>query len=158
MTRIQLIIPGDPVPMPRARVVNGHAYTPPEAVAAKQRVAHAARLVQVPLFVGPLSIEVDVYLAGRVRFDKRGSGDWDNYAKLAADALEGIAYANDAAIISGTGRKHPADASGARMVIVLEGETGEPAPKKKRTLRLVEPKPSKDWKALASPASYRRNT
>jgi hypothetical protein len=92
---------------------------------------------------------VDAYLSTEgVTYWKRGSGDWDNYAKLVADALEGIAFANDAQVVDGRCRKHPAVDGRPRLEVVLEGTPGEPCQPKAtrvRTLNLV-------------PAVYRRRT
>jgi Holliday junction resolvase RusA-like endonuclease len=138
--------------MPRPRFGNGHAYTPAEAVKAKKGIRAAAELVHMPLFHGPLTLEVAVYLSeDRVTYWKRGSGDWDNYAKLAADALEGIAYSNDAHIIGAAVWKHPADEQGPRLEIVLTGDTSPPVkPSRERALK---PLKLSDWKALATSAS-----
>lgn len=153
--RIRLVVLGDPVPMPRARVVKGHAYTPEEATEAKKRIAAAARLTRVPFFVGPVTLGVDVYLPTTgITFWKRGSGDWDNYAKLAADALEGIAYANDAGVVDGRGRKFPATDGRPRLEITLEGTPGErPEPKP----RPLHPKRN-PTRLVLTPAVYRKGT
>lgn len=153
MTRVTLHVLGNPVPMPRARVVRGksgkvHAFTPEEAVQAKERIQMAARLVRLPFFVGPLVMDLDVHLpTDGITYWKRGSGDRDNYEKLVSDALEGIAFANDACIVDGRTRKLPATDGTPRLVICLEGEPGSPMPTHKRT---------KNPKLFVVPAVYRR--
>lgn len=153
MITVRLEVPGEPIPMPRARIVrlkNGrsHSFTPDEATRAKERVAIAARLARMPYFVGPLTVRVEAYLSeDRVTHWKRGSGDWDNYAKLACDALEGIAFGNDAAIIDGRGLKFPANGSQPRLVVFLTGNPGaRPEPKPKKLTNNIR----------LSPAVYRR--
>jgi hypothetical protein len=92
---------------------------------------------------------VDAYLSTEgVTYWKRGSGDWDNYAKLVADALEGIAFANDAQVVDGRCRKHPAADGRPRLEVLIEGEPGKrPQPRPKRVGRA---------KLVPVPAVYRR--
>jgi crossover junction endodeoxyribonuclease RusA len=92
-------IPGPPVPKGRPRVVSSspgakaRAYTPPKTEAwAKHAawLAMAARPAGWPL--GELyGVSIDVYRSAR-------RGDVDNYAKAALDALNGIAWKDDAAV------------------------------------------------------------
>lgn len=152
---MHLQVIGDPVPMPRARVVRGksgavHAFTPEEAVKAKKRIRAAAELVRFPYFVGPIQMEIDVFLPrDGITFWKRGSGDCDNFFKLVADALEGIAYANDAAIWVMRVRKQPTAIGSPRLDILIHGEIGVRPGNK--------PKAAKVSKLYAVPATYRRS-
>lgn len=150
MTRFRLVVLGNPIPMPRARAMrHGHHYTPDDAREMKERIANAARMFGVPFFVGPLLMDLDVYLdpAG-ITYWKRGSGDRDNYEKLVTDALEGVCFANDACIVDGRTRKLPAEDGRPRIEAVLEGTTGKrPEPKLKRFRRS---------KLIALPSVYQR--
>ena len=155
MTLATFTVMGDPVPMPRARVVRGksgnvHAFTPEAATRAKVRIKAAAAFALVPYFVGPLRIQVDAYLDPEgITFWKRGSGDVDNFGKLPMDALEGLAYANDAHVTELAVRKLPATEGRPRLVITLEGDIG-PRP-------AAKPKPVRSqMKLIAKPATYRR--
>ena len=94
-----------PVGKARPRVVNGHAYTPDTTRSAEGLIAatwlekYGMRRMAADV---PLKMTIEVQL---VR-PKRSTREWptvrpdvDNYAKLALDALNRIAYADDAQIV-----------------------------------------------------------
>jgi len=88
-----------------------------------------------PLYTQPCRLAVTVFLKcpkATPKYKRKdpyflpmGDPDWDNYTKQAADALEGLALANDNVVVTGLGRKRWAlDAEGndtpPRWVITLE--------------------------------------
>ena len=92
--RLEFTVPGCPVPKARARVVNGHAFTPKTTTAYERKVVAcylAAKRGRAPI-VGPVQVSLWFYLP-----DKRRR-DWDNLAKAITDALNGYAYADDSQI------------------------------------------------------------
>ena len=92
MTCVRLIIPGDPRPKGRPRLGNGWTYTPPETRRAENAVKMHAKLGGVHPLHGPVSVELRFYRSNRRRCDL------DNLSKLVLDALNGIAYRDDAQI------------------------------------------------------------
>lgn len=82
-----------PLPKARARVVDGHAYTPPKTKAYEKLVAQYASLsVQEPLS-GDLYLSMQFYRRGKLR------ADVDNLSKAVMDALNGIAWHDDKQVI-----------------------------------------------------------
>lgn len=126
---IDFTVPGAPVPWKRAKSNGKRRYTDPrhaEQAEAVRTLALAARPKLQPLAV-PMALRVVVYLklaAGYSLPVNKRSGDHDNYGKLVADALEGIAYENDSQIIDGQEIKLAAGADGPRTRIVV-GIAGE---------------------------------
>ena len=123
-------IPGEPMPMPRARHSNAggfvRTYTPEKAVAHKGLIQHywreAAKGFAVPLdAIVSIGITVvkqlpksaprwlKVIVAECELMSEWGSlppavpsrGDTDNYFKIVADALQGLAYRNDSQVYDG---------------------------------------------------------
>jgi len=88
---VHLIVPGEPVPKARPRVARGHAYTPHRTVEAEARVLEYL-WYQYPRLqpqTGRFSVSLTFYLKGV------GRGDWDNYSKLACDALNKRVWVDD---------------------------------------------------------------
>lgn len=122
---VEFAVYGNPVPKERPRVVKRHAYTPAKTKNQETKVA----LVYKSKYHGykfgkdiPLRMAVDMYmeipksdskkvkmkkLSGEIRPTKRL--DADNGAKLVADALNGVAYEDDAQIVEIEGRKFFSD-------------------------------------------------
>jgi Holliday junction resolvase RusA-like endonuclease len=144
--RIKFTVFGDPMPWSRARTGHGHHYVKDEETEYRNRIIAAAKLVGVPFFTGPLLMDLDVYLSTeKITYWKRGSGDRDNYLKLVGDALQGIAYEDDACIVGGLPRKLPDDGKGPRIEVTLDGTVGERPPlklKKKRGRAKLKALPS----------------
>lgn len=92
----QFLIPGDPVPKGRPRVYRGHAVTPQRTIDGEQRVLHAFR----EEYPQAEPLECAVELGVEFWTAKRGRPDIDNLVKLVMDALNGVAYHDDAQIIS----------------------------------------------------------
>ncbi len=113
MTAITLIVPVAPVPKARARTVNPNGrrtmtYTPPATVAAEQtigehwRAAYGARKPRARHI--PLTVTVVAYLARPEHQRPRlvwptVRPDADNYGKLALDALNKLAWEDDAQVV-----------------------------------------------------------
>jgi len=127
----EIVVYRRPIPKARPRMGNGRTYTPRTTERAEHFIQDTWRQSGFGMQTGPLRIEVWCYLkrpaahygTGRNSARLRESapvapmdhlsGDWDNLGKLAADALQGVAYANDAAIIDGVVHKRYAELGGA---------------------------------------------
>ncbi|MBQ8093384.1 MAG: RusA family crossover junction endodeoxyribonuclease [Clostridia bacterium] len=111
---IQFSVPGEPRGKARPRVVNGHAYTPSGTVsyeagvvlAYRNRYADRIRWEKgVPLkmkitacYPRPGTPSRNVRLRDKMQQPTR-KPDADNIGKIVADALNGIAYYDDAQIV-----------------------------------------------------------
>lgn len=113
---IDLLVPGEPRGKARPRFdrATGRVFTPTASMRAEHRIQVEWISIGRPTVEGPLSLEIDIVLrrpqnhyksdgglsaagARSVRPTKRP--DWDNVAKLVADALNGMAYHDDAQIV-----------------------------------------------------------
>lgn len=95
MTGFAITIPGDPIPKARPRVYGGHGITPRRTLDAEKRVRDAfqARYPDSTPNDGPVEISAVFYMP------KRGRPDLDNLLKLVMDALNGLAYRDDAQVM-----------------------------------------------------------
>lgn len=87
MTSLAFVIPGPPVPLARARVVNGHAFTPQRSADYKRHVASCARAAITANhwhYGESYAVTVRVYRQAR-------RGDLDNFVKA---VLDGMTMAN----------------------------------------------------------------
>lgn len=89
--RLVFMVPGEPVPKARPRVVRGGTYTPPRTVEAEERVRQYIKVAYPHL--RPAGCDYAVSL--EFQFGGVGRGDWDNYAKLICDALNGVVWQDD---------------------------------------------------------------
>lgn len=133
LEEIRILVPGEPVPKSRPRVVGGHAYTPRRTMEYEKQIALAYRAEH-----GNTSFETGVPLRMEVNFglkiptskSKRvkramedgevrptGRPDVDNLQKCVQDALNGVAYADDAQIVEVVASKRYAVYPGAEIVI-----------------------------------------
>lgn len=115
---IEFIIPGKPQAKARPRFSNGHAYTPDKTTAYEAAVAwaykSAAAKANKQPYAGdvPLSLTVIAHMpipSSRPKYQRiamddgsimpTGRPDWDNIGKIISDALNGIAYKDDAQIV-----------------------------------------------------------
>ncbi len=111
---VQLTIPGEPVPLERARVGKGRHYLPARSREYRERVQTAWMIAGRPcLGDAELACSARFYIAGR-------DGDLDNLVKAALDALSGLAFADDRQVVCLSGcHKFPVDAEGPRTVVDL---------------------------------------
>lgn len=130
-----LTIDGKPQPKERPRVVHGrHVFTPATTTAYENRVKYEyARQYGVGLSFTkgiPLFVQIDVFFripdcVSKIRIDKMLNDDilptrrpdLDNVAKSILDALNGVAYYDDAQIVELRIRKHYREADHACVVI-----------------------------------------
>jgi Holliday junction resolvase RusA-like endonuclease len=113
-------IPGPPVPKARPRVVNGHTYTPQRTADYERTVqwcykayAHGAEPISTPCMVEMVFKFAIPLSARRKRLPDRvkpgdpytARPDVDNLSKAILDALNGIAFVDDALVVSITARK-----------------------------------------------------
>jgi crossover junction endodeoxyribonuclease RusA len=96
---ISFVVPGQPQPKQRPRVVKGHTDTPVETLTAEAKVKACARKAAVKPLLGPVHLTVRAYRSDARRVDL------DNLAKLVQDALNGIAYDDDSQIVMLTATK-----------------------------------------------------
>lgn len=86
---------GQPKPKQRPKVFRGRGVTPVETVEAEKQIRDAF-LREFPLWEplsGPVDVKIAFYMTDRRRVD------WDNLAKLVCDALNGVAFKDDAQIV-----------------------------------------------------------
>lgn len=123
--RISFIIPGEPCGKGRPRfTAGGRAYTPAKTANYEtlvkwyyQQSAKGFRFTDKPLkmmvtayFQIPASASTKKKAEMRYGFIRpTKKPDWDNIGKIIADALNGVAYPDDAQIVEATVRKFYAD-------------------------------------------------
>lgn len=88
-----ITIHGDPVPKGRARVVNGHTYTPKRTQEAEKEIQQALRDRGATPLSGPLSVTLRFY-----RKTHRLC-DLDNLTKTCLDAGNGYLWDDDSQIV-----------------------------------------------------------
>ena len=95
MNVFELSVPGDPLSKARPRVYNGHGVTDRRTRNAENRVYSEFRRKYGDMepIKGPVRIRLKFWMASR------HPRDWDNLAKLATDALNGVAYQDDVQIV-----------------------------------------------------------
>jgi Holliday junction resolvase RusA-like endonuclease len=130
---VKFIIPGEPQPKQRPRVLkSGHAYTPKETVNYEKLVRKcynniykdiklngALQMKVITYFAIPKSekkINKEKMLLGEIRPIKR-LGDWDNLGKIVSDALNEVAYDDDSQIVEATVTKWYSD--NPRMEVII---------------------------------------
>lgn len=100
-------VPGKPNAWQRAVPLKGRAFTPKSMRAAKRAVAMCGQLAMRgrPLLEGPVRLDIAAVYPhpkrGPQRYWRSAVPDVDNLAKLIADALEGVVYANDRTVCRG---------------------------------------------------------
>lgn len=136
MPAITIEIPGEPVAKGRPRVgrtFNGgvRMLTPKETERFEAKVAWLARQEmkarQLPLFAGPLRLEIDAYWTalkgtakkrGHLTLPKSTKPDFDNVAKAVCDGLNGVAFTDDGQIHECVVRKWLAPVGAPARVVV----------------------------------------
>ena len=115
--QVRFEIPGEPQGKGRPRLSNGHTYTP-KKTADYEQLVRAAYLQKAGGYKFakdvPLAVKIFAYM-GIARSDTRKlqaakqcgdirptkKPDWDNIGKVVCDALNGVAYHDDAQIVRG---------------------------------------------------------
>lgn len=132
--KVKFTIPGVPVPKARPRVVRGHAFTPKKTKDYEALVKDVYRLT-VGEYLGDSAIvaTIDLYFPipesyskskkrriedGEIKHTKRP--DVDNCAKAILDALNEVAYRDDAQIVESRITKHYAVDGETRVDVILE--------------------------------------
>ena len=105
-------IPGRPVPKgrPRFKVIGGQVrvFTPATTTQYEQKVAAAWRAAKLPMFDGPVAIEVHISTDGAVvtvvpitvtEASTKLRSDLDNVVKALMDGLNGVAYTDDRQVV-----------------------------------------------------------
>ncbi len=112
--RVQLTIPGRPIPLQRSRTRSGKHYLPKRSRVYRETVQAEWLAAGRPCLGG-------VPFAASMRFyGAHGSADLDNLCKAILDALNTLAYTDDRQLTCLAGcHKLPADAQGARTVLDL---------------------------------------
>ncbi len=109
---VTFFVPGEPVAKGRARATKtGRMYTPQKTVHYESTVAlfaSQAMAARKELLAGPLCLEIVATFAWplswsakkreRVRY-KASKPDLDNLTKAVADAMNGVVYVDDAAVV-----------------------------------------------------------
>jgi Holliday junction resolvase RusA-like endonuclease len=113
---VQLLVPGEPLPLERARVGKGRHYLPARSREYRERVQAAWMIAGRPCLGDvPLTCSARFYIGGR-------EGDLDNYVKALNDCLSGFAYTDDRQIVCLSGcHRLRADAQGPRTELDLWG-------------------------------------
>lgn len=132
--KVRFTIPGVPVPKARPRVVRGHAFTPKKTKDYEVLVKDVYNLT-VGEYLGDSAIvaTIDLYFPipesyskskkrriedGEIKHTKRP--DVDNCAKAILDALNEVAYRDDAQIVESRITKHYAVDGDVRADVILE--------------------------------------
>ena len=92
--QIMFIVPGQPQPKARARVVNGHGYTPAKTKVYERLIANCAA-VEIRR-TWPLDARYSVEVLAC--FSDARRRDLDNVLKSVLDALNNLAYADDSQV------------------------------------------------------------
>lgn len=104
-------IPIRPIGKARARITRWGSYTPAKTTAAEEAIVVYAKIAGVKPLEGPVEMRIDCYFKYPKNWSKKKrqlvglskfrplKPDADNIGKLCADALNGIAYNDDAQIV-----------------------------------------------------------
>ena len=92
----------DPRPMPRPRFTRGRTFTPADIVQYKTAISLAAKSAMEgkPPIEG--EVQAKMKFTRKFKASSKRFGDADNLFKAVADALNGIAYVDDAQIVQST--------------------------------------------------------
>lgn len=115
-TSITFSVPGEPWSKARARIVNGHAYTPERTKIAETGVMAAflqQRRTWRPDDCTAFEVRADFYAGTRQR------RDIDNMLKLVLDGLNGVAWSDDVLVVAVAARKHFVPKAEARTVVTI---------------------------------------
>jgi len=120
--RLELVIPGEPIPNARARRGRSGWYTPAATTEYRERVRQTWMIAGRPsLGALPFAVSAQFYRAGR------RVADLDNLLKSVLDALNGLAWADDAQAVCFAGiHRLEADEQGPRTVLTAWCSTDTP--------------------------------
>jgi Holliday junction resolvase RusA-like endonuclease len=93
-TTVRLVIPGRPVPLQRSRTRAGKHYLPPRSRAYRELVQAAW------LEAGRPTVGAEPFTLSARFYGARANADLDNLVKAVLDALNGLAFADDAQLMS----------------------------------------------------------
>ena len=110
---IHLKIPGKPFGKQRPKFSRNRTYTPQATIDAEANIKAIAQAAGVQPIDGPIKMTIKAIYTPPKSWSKKkkleAMGTWkatkpdrDNLEKLVADALNGIAYADDAQVVTGT--------------------------------------------------------
>lgn len=132
MTRLDFTVSGEPQGKGRPRMTRaGHAYTPAKTRSREALIAYHAQQAMAgrPLVEGPVRVSIVATFAVPASWSKRKRSDalsgllrptkkpdFDNIAKL-VDAINGIAWLDDAQVVEGHVSKVFGDAPSTRFVV-----------------------------------------
>lgn len=104
---IELWLPIEPVPKGRPRMTrSGHVYTPAKTREFEHLVSCLAKKKIKKALTGALELDCEFYMRKPKKpVNMYPRGDLDNYVKAVADALNGIAWADDAQVSQITASK-----------------------------------------------------
>lgn len=112
-------VDGEPMSKARARVVNGHAFTPERTRVAEAQVQAAFLAVAAGHRPTPLA-EGGRYGVFALFFHQtRQRRDVDNMLKLILDGLNGLAWEDDTQVVEVSGRKTPCPKGHARTAVLV---------------------------------------
>lgn len=103
--KLCVFIPGEPVPMARARIARGGrgVFTPPKQRKAKLDVQKLLKTLKLEMLDAPLHVELDFYFT-RAKSNKSAfvtkRPDLDNLVKLILDAANELVWRDDSIIVS----------------------------------------------------------
>jgi Holliday junction resolvase RusA-like endonuclease len=124
-----LVVHDEPVPKARPRLGRGRIFTPRTTEVAEHRIRLAwEREVGGAPLAGPIALRVVVYLRQPAGVPKRDRltarptkrPDLDNFAKTVLDALNHVAYLDDAQVVALTAEKRYAIGHAPRWEIAVE--------------------------------------
>lgn len=137
---LRFVIDGRPARWQRTGGKGRARYTEADMRRAKKHVATCARAAMRAMGLrkaleGPLVMVIDTYRPRK----RDATPDWDNLGKLVSDALNKVAYRDDAQVVSGTVNKHDTRQVGGAertvVVITLAEDEEQRVPAKARRKR-----------------------
>lgn len=106
LVNVRFVVPADPVPLQRPRVVKGHAFLPARSRDYRAEVQTVIKqtLGSLPPMTGAIRCRLSFYR--KFLPTSRRFGDLDNHAKAVLDACNGILLADDSAVVELIASKH----------------------------------------------------
>lgn len=106
LTAAQVVIPVDPIPLARPRVVRGHAFLPERSRQYRAEVQSIIKQMigSLPPMTGAIRCRLNFYR--KFNPTSRRYGDVDNHAKAVLDACNGLLLADDSAVVDLHAAKH----------------------------------------------------